>query len=224
VMVSNDPTFEGIEWEPYVTEKEWTLTETQGIQTVWALFRDRAGNEGGGSGLGSSAAYDSINLVQATIETCDSTGVRKDTFNLTDVVYVNGTGYLPSKTYDIYVVNDVTSWTDGMPIPTPVADTATTISSDLSGNIPPTAVWSVNLALGEYDIVVDVNGNGVYDEGVDALDNNDIEVAGIIVIPEFSTTAILLVALMLTTFALITGKKRLRKKLKPCQPTTSTFF
>jgi len=224
MMVSNDPTFEGIEWEPYVTEKEWTLTETQGIQTVWALLRDRAGNEGGGSGLGSSAAYDSINLVQATIETCDSTGVRKDTFNLTDVVYVNGTGYLPSKTYDIYVVNDVTSWTDGMPIPTPVADTATTISSDLSGNIPPTAVWSVNLALGEYDIVVDVNGNGVYDEGVDALDNNDIEVAGIIVIPEFSTTAILLVALMLTTFALITGNKRLRKKLKPCQPTTSTFF
>lgn len=216
MMVSNDPAFEGVEWEPYATEKEWTLREKGGVQTVWALFRDRAGNVGGGSGLGSSAAYDSIYLVQASIESCDLLGEEKNTFNLTEVVYVTGTGYLPSTTYNIYIVNDVASWSDGMTIPTQVPGTATTISSDSSGNIPPTAVWSSDLALGEYDIVVDLNNNTVYDEGVDALDNNDIVTAAIIVIPEFPTTVILLAALMLPTFALIIRRKRLRNKLKTC--------
>jgi hypothetical protein len=38
---------------------------------------------------------------------------------------------------------------------------------------------------GKYDIIVDVNMNGRYDQGVDAIDDNDIKVtAGFFVIPE----------------------------------------
>jgi hypothetical protein len=66
------------------------------------------------------------------------------------------------------------------------------VSSDSEGNIPPTPVWSDPLTPGKYDIVVDVNGNGVYDEGIDALDDNDIEVtAGFFVIPEYGIGTIL---------------------------------
>jgi len=124
-----------------------------------------------------------------TIESCDLVGVQKDTFDLDETVYVTGSGYAPSivavTTYDIHVVNDVT-WSDGMPIPDRVPGTATTVTSDSLGNISPTPVWSDPLTPGKYDIVVDVNGNGDYDEGIDALDDMDIqETAGFFVIPEY---------------------------------------
>jgi len=120
----------------------------------------------------------------ATIESCNSAGVKKDKFALTEDVYVVGSGYTPSTTYDAYIVDDVT-WTDGMAIPPRVPGTASTIDSDPAGVVPPTLVWGLPLILGKYDIVVDVNGNGVYDEGVDALDDMDVTTAGFFVIPEF---------------------------------------
>ena len=41
MMVSNDPTFEGAEWEPYRTEKQWRLEEgPEGYRTVYVRFRD----------------------------------------------------------------------------------------------------------------------------------------------------------------------------------------
>lgn len=110
--------------------------------------------------------------VPATIESCDLTGEKKDIFDLEETVFANGTGYAPSMTYDIYVVDDVT-WSDGMSIPVRVPHTVATVSSDSLGNIPPTAVWSGPLTCGKFDIVVDVNGNGKYDEHIDALDDMD---------------------------------------------------
>lgn len=48
------------------------------------------------------------------------------------------------------------------------------------------AIRTSPLIPGKYDIVVDVNGNGVYDDGVDALDDKDVQVtAGFFVIPEY---------------------------------------
>ena len=120
-----------------------------------------------------------------TIGSCDITGLQKDAFNLDETVYVAGTGYEPNQTYNIYVVND-TSWVDGMTIPARVQGTATSVSSDSSGNISPTAVWNESLTPGEYDILVDFNGNGKYDAGVDVLYNNKIITAsGYFLIPEY---------------------------------------
>ncbi len=122
------------------------------------------------------------------IESCDSTGTELNTFKPDEDVYVKGSGFpevWDGLAYDLYVVNDVT-WSDGMSIPARVPDTATTVSSDEHGNIIPTLVWSSPLTPGKYDIIVDVNDNGLYDEGIDALDDNDIEVtAGFLIIPEY---------------------------------------
>jgi hypothetical protein len=85
------------------------------------------------------------------------------------------------------------------------------VSSDSSGNIPPTAVWSGPLTLGKYDVVVDVNGNGVYDEVVDALDDNDVEVtAGFFVIPEFLFGTILGLLGCFAAFGVFRVSKRKR--------------
>jgi len=66
------------------------------------------------------------------------------------------------------------------------------LSSNSEGQIVPINVWADLQVEGYYDIVVDVNDNGQYDLGVDALDSGDIEVsAGVLVIPELSSTIIL---------------------------------
>lgn len=155
-------------------------------------------------------------LLGATIESSDSTGTKKDTFYPADDVYVIGSGYSPSTTYDLYLVEDVATWSDGMPIPTRVAGTANAISSDASGNIPTTLVWSALLTLGKYDIVVDVNGNGVYDAGVDALDDSDIQVtAGFNVIPEVPFGTLMTFVSMFIALIGFIGFKNFRPKFRP---------
>jgi hypothetical protein len=148
----------------------------------------------------------------SSLESCDAAGTKKDTFMIGETVYVAGTGYAPSKTYNIYVVADV-NWTDGQAIPNRIPGTATNVTSDPSGNIT-AAVWGPPTALGKYDIVLDGNENGKYDAGIDALDNNDVEVtAGFTIIPEFLSSLILPLFIGIT--ALMVSRLKIRSRKKP---------
>ena len=144
--------------------------------------------------------YANLNFPAPTVESCNVTGAKRDIFVLNEDVYSNGTGFLPTTTYDLYVVNDVDVWIDGMSIPSRIADTATSILSDANGTLIPVIVWSNPSTIGEYDVVVDVNANGLYDAGIDALDNDDVEITAGLVVPEltpilFLSTIILLMIL-----------------------------
>lgn len=153
----------------------------------------------------------------STIESCDSFGTTKDTFDLGNNVYVKGS--IPNQlslniqsmntgAYPIYVVED-SSWIDNMPIPPRVPGTEISVTPDISGNIDPTLVWNSPLTPGKYDIVVDVNNNGFYDVGIDALDDSDIEVtAGFFVIPEFWFGTILGLAACFSALAVFLLYKR----------------
>jgi hypothetical protein len=144
------------------------------------------------------------------VESCDQTGTRKDLFNNAETIYVNGTGYGQLAGADIYIVED-TAWTDGMTIPARVPGTATVVNSDLSGNILPTLLWNPPLAVGKYDVCIDVNRNGRYDLGIDALDDSEIQAsAGYQVIPEFTSFFILslFIAATLLVFGVRKGKSR----------------
>jgi hypothetical protein len=44
MIISNDAGFAGAPWETYATSKAWTLTLGDGVKTVYAKFRDAAGN------------------------------------------------------------------------------------------------------------------------------------------------------------------------------------
>jgi len=145
------------------------------------------------------------------VESCNSTGTVKDSFDSSDSVYVKGEGYQPSATYDLYVVN-ATTWSDGMSIPQRVEGTATTITSDTSGNITVTPAWNTPITMGNYDIVVDANRDGYYNSSIDALDQSNVQIkAGFQTVPEFSQTTIL-IALMITTISatILVRKKRYR--------------
>ena len=154
-----------------------------------------------------------VQVYYPTVESCDSIGTTKDIFYVADDLFVKGTGYSPSSIHNIYVVNDVVVWSDGMTIPTRISGTATTVSSDASGNILPTNAWTGPLTPGKYDILVDLNGNGVYDAEIDALDDNDIEVTGgFFVVPEIPLGTIMATMGMFVAFIGYANYKRNREE------------
>jgi hypothetical protein len=42
--IANQPEFSGLSWEPYNTTKNWTLSEGEGLKTVYVRFKDSQGN------------------------------------------------------------------------------------------------------------------------------------------------------------------------------------
>jgi hypothetical protein len=149
-----------------------------------------------------------------TVESALISGTPENTFQIGDPVYATvGSGYAASTTYDLYVVDD-TTWTDGMAIPSRVGGTESSVTTDASGNIPAgTLIWTSSSVAGNYDIVVDVTGNGQYDTGIDALDSNMDTGFEIIQITRpvgtivGSMVAIPVVAIIVTVF-LVSRRKR----------------
>ena len=121
-------------------------------------------------------------------------------------MYAIGSGYAASTTYDLYVVDD-TIWIDGMAIPSRVSGTAMSVTTDGTGNIPVgTIIWASSV-IGNYDIVIDVGEDGYYDASTDALDDMDIEDACFETVPEFTTIAIPVAAILGLMF-LFSRRKR----------------
>jgi len=121
-------------------------------------------------------------------------------------VYVVGGGYEGIHAQEIFIVEDVATWTDGMDIPSRVPGTATYVSSTVTGDVPPTLVWSAPLVPRKYDIVVDVNVDFRYDHGVDALDDMDVNLAGFFVVPEYPLGTILGLAMCFAALAVFKSK------------------
>ena len=97
------------------------------------------------------------------------TGAHIDRFRVDADVYATGSGFTPGTNVNIHVVPDQ-DWNDGDQIPQDITGTVETVSVN-GGNIAPVLVWPAPLVVGEYDIVIDANRNGVYDAHVDGLDS-----------------------------------------------------
>jgi hypothetical protein len=150
-------------------------------------------------------------------DTTNGYGAQKDTFAPSEDVYITGSGFQPG-TLDVYFVPHRETWNDGDTIPPRVTGTATTVTTDAFGNIPPTIVWRHDLIPGKYDIIIDVNDNGRYDKGIDCLVSNDVNInAGFFVVPEYVLGAILGLAGFFAAYGVFRlsksrGTKNLTKK------------
>lgn len=124
-----------------------------------------------------------------TIESSDSRGERKDIFRnstytgegeylIDNSVYVFGTNFQHNQTYNIYIINNKI-WSPNDSIPTAIV--SDTVTSDVNGTISVKKIWQ-SPDTGQYDIIVDVNNNRKYEPYIDALDDEDINRAGFIVI------------------------------------------
>ena len=169
--------------------------------------------------FGANVTDSATNIVQVysptvTIESCKSTGIIKNTFDLNEDVYVIGNNYAPLASYNLYIVTDELVWTDGMAIPARVTGSATSVTSDALGNVATTLAWSDPLILGKYDIIVDVNDNGIFDAAIDALDNSDIQVtAGFFVIPESPFGTLMITLSMISGLIVFVGIKKRAQKI-----------
>ena len=143
----------------------------------------------------------------ADIWSSDSLCNPKDVFMPGETVYVTvpATGQLVT----LYVVADQTAWNDGDPL-TDVSDGVETLTLNLGPGTQTIQIWAPPLVLGDYDIVMDVDNDGVFDAGQDLVDS--VVITGFSVIPEVPFgTAMTLLSMI---FALIgfLGFKRFRPK------------
>lgn len=95
---------------------------------------------------------------------------RRDGFQRNDDVYTYGKMFDPLTTVDVYVTCNKT-WTPGDLIGGDVGDGVDTLTTDSVGNLPCFHIWRNPLGGGKFDIVVDVNQDGTY--------NNCDEVDGV---------------------------------------------
>jgi hypothetical protein len=131
------------------------------------------------------------------IESCDSAGNTKDTFNPGDKVYVKGSGLEPGLSYYIYIVVDHEPWVRGRTKKddlTIICEVYVTVDENGYIENQPVLIWD-SASPGYYDIWADCTMAGAswtYDAS-DDLDNFDVGTAGFFVIPEIplGVTAVL---------------------------------
>lgn len=75
---------------------------------------------------------------------------------------------------DTYVVAHQATWTDGDPLTDVTGGLESSPVQDFTNNEAPWLAWSYsNLVAGCYDVVIDTNQNGLFDAGIDYVDNRD---------------------------------------------------
>ncbi len=127
------------------------------------------------------------------VRSSDSTGTEKNVFDLNEDVYCYA-GNLPANDLvNIYIVPNK-AWSVGDSIGSDVSGGVEIVSTDAFGDIVTTLIWTAPLTVGKYDIIVDVNQDGVLDanEPVDGLTMGE----GFEAIPEFPTIALPVAAIL----------------------------
>ncbi len=109
-------------------------------------------------------------------------GEQRDDFSEGSIIYGKAAlGLLENKSYPVYVVDAQGEWLDGMSIPScthcnslPLSNFITDGNGDMGAG---TVIWpdaQADTLPAYFDIIIDVDSNGLYDAGVDVLDSYPI--------------------------------------------------
>ena len=135
-----------------------------------------------------------------TLLSTDDTGTEQNEFNTTDPVYVSGAGFTPDEELKVYIVPN------GDPFTSAASIFNKTVQANGSGVLLPVQLGLFDI--GEYDVWIDRNANGVLDAATEPVDDFDLEVSGIIVIPEFVAGITLGFAMCLAALSILCIRKR----------------
>jgi hypothetical protein len=98
----------------------------------------------------------------------DPVGAVKSSYYQRENVFCGGSGFFPESDVDVYIVDYVDTWTEGMSIPTPrYGSTPVRVHIGSDGSLPVTEIWTSRLTPGHYDVFFDANRNGTYESAVD---------------------------------------------------------
>lgn len=142
-----------------------------GSYTVTVNVSDKAGNEldGNWDGTpGDALEFDFLVPDRRFLPTEES-GEHKDIFNHDENIYVSGSGFEPGDEVTIYLIRKG-SEVDGGPLTDRTITGPTLAQADASGTLPVVNISKTEVMHeDEYSIVADVNGDGLYTEGIDRL-------------------------------------------------------
>ena len=93
--------------------------------------------------------------------TCDVDGKEKYVFKTDENVYVKGAYFSVNREVTIYVIPNRQSITPENAATDPVNQTITDYI------LPITMVWAAPIKVGEYDVWVDINQNGIFEHSID---------------------------------------------------------
>lgn len=104
-----------------------------------------------------------IHLVRADFWTSDNLGQPKNSFYTNESVYItsNNSFLTASSTAYVYIVSDNNSWVNQTTL-SDVSGGRKTISVNSSGAIYVQSIWNPTTSIGTYDVVIDVDKDGVY--------------------------------------------------------------
>lgn len=103
------------------------------------------------------------NLAEASIFTCNSTGVEKTSFYSNESVYVtSNTSITTNATSVKFYIATHRTWSAGANLTT-AANISIYVSTNSTGHVPITLLWSPTLIIGTYDVIADVNNNSTFD-------------------------------------------------------------
>jgi hypothetical protein len=144
---------------------------------------------------------DTVTVTTPTgIWSSDSAGDLKDEFQPDETVYVTTEATGGRVTF--YSVIDRTVWDNGDPL-TDVSDGPETLTLNPSGK-QTIQIWA-NAVPGKYDIVMDVDNDGVFDAGLDLVDS--VLIAGFFVVPEYPLGTILSITTFITALMVYKSKR-----------------
>lgn len=104
------------------------------------------------------------------IFTSNSTGGEKNTFYTNETVYLAGSNISTTNiTVRIYITTDNNTWVNGTAL-TDVRGGTFEKSTNSTGHLNIESIWTTP-SVGRYDIVVDVNRDGVYNDSIDYVDS-----------------------------------------------------
>lgn len=112
-------------------------------------------------------------FTHATILITNSSGIGVQTFYSNESIYIMSDTNISTQSIEIrvYVVEDSNAWTNGTTL-SDVRGSYSTISTNSSGYIPLTLLWSPELTMGKYDVVIDVNADGIYENDTDLINSS----------------------------------------------------
>ncbi len=105
----------------------------------------------------------------------DVSGAEKQTYSINEIVYVNGTGLPVNNTnITIYIVHDYNKWNNRLGLSFISWNVTSPINAtlDVNGNfVSIVSAWN-NLVVGDYDVIADLNNDGVIQENeIDGMDD-----------------------------------------------------
>jgi hypothetical protein len=149
-----------------------------------------------------------------TVTSVNAAGQQTEVYTQGEAMCISATGLAPTTTYDFYVVNHI-EWAEGTVIPERIAGTATTVTTDETGALNAFVAWE-HAQPSVTDMVIDINGDGIYNEANDALEDNHVT-NPLQPVPENPLSPLIPIFACIAAFAAFTTKytmPRLRKASK----------